>query len=151
MGLQRSVCSQSNNLYLQLTTDNSSDIKSSMSCPPSFCDLYLLWKLKHWLCHTYYYILLNNVSYSWGWDSAICGKKNIFSLKGVASLRITKVFSTYFLFVLGLCCFILILISNTAFYHILWAYPVVLNLLVSLLSSQHVLYYIVSSCWLLLY
>ena len=68
-------------ISLTLTTDNNSDIKRRMSS-------FLLWcvtplKIKHCLCHTYYYyILLTYVSLKSHVEGIVlCVAKNIFSFK----------------------------------------------------------------------
>ena len=116
-------------------------------CPPtSFCDLYLLWKPKHCLCHTYYYyyyILLTYVLLKSHVDGIeLCEAKNIFSFKGVA---INYKSIIHLLFV---CTWPLLFYSNTntAFYHFLCAYPVVLNLLVSLIMCYITLSHIADNC-----
>ena len=137
--LQRRGCSQSYPLHLQLTTT----VISKEVCPPSFCDLYLLWKLKHCLCHTYYYILLTYVSLKSHVDGIVlCVAKNIFSFKGVATNHKSTI---HILFV---CTWPLLFYSNTntAFYHFLCAYPVVLNLLVSLIMCYIILSHVADYC-----
>ena len=66
----------------------------------------------------------------------LCVAKNIFSLKEVA----TNHKSTIHLF--SVCTWLLLFYSNTntAFYHFLCAYPVVLNLLVFFIMCYIILY-----------
>ena len=118
-------------------------------CPPSFCDVYLLWKLKHCLCHTYYYILLTYVSLKSHVDGIVlCVEKNIFRFEGIATIHNSTV---HLLFV---CTWLLLFYSNTttAFYHFLYAYPVVLNFLVSLIMCYiyclMLLIIVVLDCWM---
>ena len=116
---------------------------SKEECPPSFCDVYLLWKLKHCLCHTYYYILLTYASLKSHVDGIVlCVAKNIFSFKGVATNHKSTI---HLLFV---CTWPLLFYSNTntAFYHFLCAYPVVLNLLVSLIMCYIILSHVADYC-----
>ena len=142
--LQRRVCSQSYPLHLQLTTT----VISKEVPPPSFYDLYLLWKLKYCLCHhTYYYILLTYVSLMSYVDGIVlCVSKNIVRFKGVATNHISTIHIVF------VCTWPLLFYSNTntAFYHFLCAYAVVLNLLVSVIM-YYVLYSIISYCWILFY
>ena len=133
-------------ISLTLTTDNNSDIKRSMSS-------FLLWfvpplKAKtlfmpHILLHSPYLCL---IEVSCGWDLVLCVAKNIFSFKGVATNHKSTI---HILFV---CTWPLLFYSNTntAFY--LLSLFVCLSCCVEFAGvSHHVLYYIVSCCWLLLY
>ena len=83
----RRCCSQSYPLHLQMTTTTTTTVISKEVYPPSFRDLYLLWKLKHCLCHTlYYYILLTYVSLKSHVDETVLFvAKNLFSFKGEAT------------------------------------------------------------------
>ena len=110
-GATKRGCSEWYPLYLQLTTT----VISKEDCPPSFCDVYLLWKLKCCLCHTYYYILLNYVSLKSHVDKIVlCVAKKIFSFKGVATNNKSKI---HLLFD---CTSLLSFYSNTntAIYHL---------------------------------
>ena len=72
----------------------------------------------------------------------LCVAKNIFSFKGVATNHKSTI---HLLFV---CTWPLLFYSNTntAFYHFLCAYPVVLNLLVSLIMCYIILSHVADYC-----
>ena len=138
-GLQRRSCFHLYplHLHLQLTTT----VISKEECPPTLCDVYLHWKLKHWLCHKYYYyIVLTYVSLKPHVDRIVlCVAKNIFSFEGVTTNHKSTI---HLLFV---CFWLLLFYSNinTAFYHFLCAYPVVLNMLVSLIMCYIILSHVI--------
>ena len=119
---------------LQLTTT----VISKEVCP-SFCAWYLFWKLKDSLCQTYYYyILLTYVSCTWASGRRACLAKNQVSLKAVAKNHNSTINIPF------ICTWSLLFDSHTAFYHFLCAYPVGLNLLVSLIMwymLSHIAYY----------
>ena len=72
----------------------------------------------------------------------LCVAKNIFSFKGVATNHKSTI---HILFV---CTWPLMFYSNTntAFYYYLCAYPVVLNLLVSLIMCYIIMSYVADYC-----
>ena len=124
---------------LQLTTT----VISKVEYPPFFCDVYLLWKLKPCLSHTYNYILLNYVSLKSHVDELVlCVTKNIFGLKGVATNHKSTIHLHF------VCSWPLLFYPNTttAFYHFTFAYPNVLNLLVSLIMCYNTLSHVTDCC-----
>ena len=70
----------------------------------------------------------------------LCVTKNIFSFKGVAANN-KNVINIHFV-----CTWPLLSYSNTAFYHFLSTYPVVLNLLVSLIMCYNILFHGADYC-----
>ena len=69
----------------------------------------------------------------------MCGK-NIFSFKGVATNNKSTIN------ILFVCTLPLLFYSNTTFYHFVCAYPVVLNLLVSLIMCYIILSHVTDYC-----
>ena len=112
---------------------------SKKKCPSSFCDVYFLWKLKNCICQTYYYIFLTYVSLKSHVDGIVlCVANYTFSCKEIATNHKCTI---HLLFVCTwLRCLILILNCLLSFF---CAYPVVLNLLVTLIMCFIILTYVI--------